>query len=203
MSKKSILVVAGCIVSGTPVVGAYLQYLSDADMDFDVVEYKPGRRFYFVIESLKKTFFGGYEQVVFVNFQSLPILFLSLFTRVKKKVYWKLESNTAFENRSLALKLQLLEWCIPRKTTTLVVPTAGRAEVQRPSFGSTYVLANAPLMPYRQKLLPNCGASTASDLVMYGNLEKSSDLYVDEWIKFVAENYALRITLYRQGWGQR
>lgn len=195
-----ILLIAGCNVEFTPVVNSYIKYLNSIDKNVEVVEFVANHRIDFVWRAMRKLFEGGYSKLVFVNFQSLPILFFASFFWSKKLIYWKLESYLPFENWSFVTKLQLLEWILNRKSIDLILPTQQRAKVQKPIFKNTYVLPNAPFKPYIsvRKYTNTVSNLKNINLIIYGNSSSPGDIYLNEWTSLVKSRSGIALTVVGQ-----
>lgn len=193
---QRVLIIAGCNLHFTPVVRAYIEYLENIRVAFDVVEYVPHRRWEFIKKSICRIIHRNtYTKSVFVNFQSLPILFIAALWMRGTTIYWKLESNSAFDNPSVALKLQLFEWLLPRYRVPLVLPIPQRASIQRPQFESVFFLPNAPFRPYvRGKQQWVIGAR--QNLIIYGNVGSSDAIYIGDWVEYFKKNQRGLLSVY-------
>ncbi len=183
-NNERILIVAGCSLEFTPVVRAYLEYLESNLVEYEVIEFILNSRLKFLFSSLSKVFSRiNFSKIIFVNFQALPVLLFSAFSNKSELIYWKLESYNAFENWSLVLKLQLIEWLIPRSKVALVLPNSQRKEVQCPNFRRVYVLPNAPFRPYFKghKQTSKRTLNSPSKLLIYGQASMEDPIYVREW----------------------
>lgn len=195
-NSQRVLIIAGCNLHLTPVVRAYIEYLENIRVAFDVVEYVPGRRWEFIKKSIYRIIHRNtYTKSVFVNFQSLPILFIAALWMRSATIYWKLESYSAFDNRSLALKLQLFEWLLPRSRIPLVLPVPQRASIQRPQFESVFFLPNAPFRPYVRSE-QNGVVDPLQNLIIYGNIGSSDEIYINDWVKYFKKNQCGRLFIY-------
>lgn len=192
-NSKRLLIVAGCLIPYTPVVKGYIEYIRESGWQVDVVEYTNFRKVQFIINALVKTFKNRYSKVICVNNQSLPIVLILSWLSKNELVYWKLESYKLFENWSIALNLQLLEWLLKRKAVSLVVPTIQRSRIQAPIYNSTFILPNAPVKPYfaGHRNLDHERIS----LVLYGNINKEDNIFVNEWVKYCEANVNTALTI--------
>lgn len=192
-NSKRLLIVAGCLIPYTPVVKGYIKYIRESGWEVDVVEYTNFSRVQFIIDALVKIFKNGYSKIICVNNQSLPIVLVLSWISKKKLVYWKLESDKPFENWSIALKLQLLEWLLKRKAVSLVVPTTQRSQIQTPVFNNIFIVPNAPVKPYftGQRDL----YCERINLVLYGNMNKEDDIFLNEWIKYCKAKANIVLTI--------
>lgn len=191
-----ILVIAGCAVAYTPVVKAYISYAQGNNCQVDVIEYKNFRRTRFVVDAFYRLFTKKYSKIVCVNHQSLPILLLLSWLSSKPLVFWKLESYKLFENWSIALNLQLLEYILNRDSVSLIVPTSFRAKIQAPRFDHTYILPNAPISPYikndtaLRKFHPE-----NIKLVLYGTIHRNESVFLNEWVDFCERTSNCELTV--------
>lgn len=193
-----ILLIAGCNIEYTPVVNSYLKYLQVTNQQVEVVEFIASRRVDFIWRSIIFLFKRKYDKFVFVNFQSLPVLFIASLLGIKNLIYWKLESHQPFENWSLVLKFQLLEWVINRKSVNLMVPTLQRVKIQNPVFLNTFVLPNAPLLPYVNFQANDTPIPEVIKLIIYGNASAASDIYLNDWASLVTSQHRLALTVIGQ-----
>ncbi len=196
--SEQVLVIAGCSLEFTPVVRSYVEYLKSNNVEVEVVEYLAGHRSLFVGRSVKALFARRrYVKIVFVNYQSLPLLFLVSNRKSSRLIYWKLESYRAFDNWSLALKLQLIEWTLPRSRVALVLPNRHREQVQSPKFESVSILPNAPLRPYRKSIaLDETPRSLPWKLLIYGNMANADSIYLNDWVEFCGQNVDFRLSVF-------
>ena len=190
-----ILIVAGCMIAYTPVVNAYISYARENKTQVDVVEYKNFKRISFIVAALEKIFKKKYKKIVCINNQSLPILFICSWMFSKQLVYWKLESNKPFEDWSLALKLQLLEYLLNRKVVSLIVPTPQREQIQVPKFESTYILPNAPVRPFINSEIAREFCPENINLVLYGSINNDDDVYLNEWVIYCEKSKNCNLTV--------
>lgn len=193
-----LLLIVGCPIEYTPVVKAYIEYLSEARCAFDVIEYRHRNRFGLLRDVARQLRKFRYDRLVLVNVQALLFGLLAWLPSLRSVVYWKLESGRAFESFSLAGILPALEWIVPRKRVALVVPSHHRREVQAPAFRRVDVIPNAPLRPYLSRESVRSenarGGSPSGSLIMYGNLSRDPDgMYVEEWRDFASRSDLFQI----------
>lgn len=190
-----ILLIAGCIVAYTPVVNAYLSYAREMDCQVDVVEYKNFKRLRFIFDAIAKSFTRKYTKIICVNHQSLPILLLLSWLTSRPLTFWKLESYKPFDNWSVALNLQLLEFLINRNAVSLIVPTSYRAKLQSPRYKHTYVVPNAPTKPYVSTAAIRKTDTGSTSLVLYGSIHKGENVFLNEWITFCESNTNCKLSI--------
>ena len=191
-----VLIVAGCEIEFTPVVKSYIKYAKENNYDVDTVEYKNYKRAQFIIHTFFKIIRKKYSKIICVNHQSLPIIFVLSWLSSSRIFFWKLESYKLFENMSIALNLQLLEFLLNRRSVTLLLPTTIRAKIQFPKYHLTYVLPNAPIRPYSKKSYSSRKLNHEKiNLVIYGTINKDNSIFLNEWISFCKKfnNYNLTV----------
>lgn len=194
MSYKKIFLICRDY-SKTPIVKWYAELMQERGIIVKENIYDKNRkknRLDFIYNSIKSVVFESNKNdlVLCVGFQSLPVLILSWFFD-RAWVYWKLESPKAFDNWSLVLKLQLIEWIINRNSVLLVLPSFERLKIQKPSFSKSHIVYNAPTSFFIDKIKSRLEISDhekCKSFVLYGNLAKGS-VYLDEWIEFFTDIY--------------
>ena len=180
-----ILIVAGCKIAYTPVVKAYISYAQQNNCKIDIIEYKNFKRLNFIASAFSKAFRKQYTKIVCIYNQSLPVLVILSWISSKNLVYWKLESHKLFDDWSIAINLQLLEYLVKRSSVELIVPTHHRAKIQFPRFNSTSILPNAPIKPYIcDNRCPRLFNRAKINLIFYGNINNKEEVFLNEWISF-------------------
>lgn len=184
-----ILIVAGCKIAYTPVVKAYITYAQQNNCKIDVIEYKNFKRLSFIAAAFSKAFRKQYTKIVCIYNQSLPVLVILSWISSKPLIYWKLESHKLFDNWSIAVNLQLLEYLAKRNSVELIVPTRHRAVIQVPKFNSIGILPNAPIKPYIQNNTYSRLFNRAKiNLVLYGTINNKEEVFLNEWVSFCEQS---------------
>jgi glycosyltransferase involved in cell wall biosynthesis len=184
-----ILIVAGCKIAYTPVVKAYITYVQQNNCKIDVIEYKNFKRLSFIASAFSKAFRKQYTKIICIYNQSLPVLLILSWISSKPLVYWKLESHRLFDNWSIAVNLQLLEYLVKRNSVELIVPTRHRAIIQVPKFNSVGILPNAPIEPYIQnKTCSRLFNRAKINLVLYGTINNKEEVFLNEWVNFCEQS---------------
>lgn len=189
---KRILIVCGCDSSKTPVVNAYIAHLNAKGVSFDFVEYNLISRLRFVLTTTLLCWRSKYTKVVLINPQAL--VFVPLFRLMNIGIiYWKLEMTFPFRDFTFVNNLGLLEYLI-KDNASLIVSNPERLENQRPNFKSSFVIYNAPYRSFIDKV--KFRGESVINIVLYGNLDRNENLFLDEWIDVAINNKdCIRLTV--------
>lgn len=191
-----VLIIAGCNVEYTPVISAYISYARDNGFQVDVVQYRNFGRLRFLVDSLKKVYKKKYTKIICANQQSLPVLFFMSWLTSNQLFFWKLESYKLFENLSIALNLQILEYFLNRNAVSLLVPSNLRAKIQAPKFKRTYILPNAPMYPYcKKETITRSFCSDRIKIVIYGSIHNNENIFLNNWVDFCNLSQNCQLTI--------
>jgi hypothetical protein len=181
----------------TPVLGNMISALS-ATYTCSLIVYKHKKIFSFLRTSIRLILTTrGFSAIFFIGIQSLPLLCLVQFLRVKK-YYWALE-NYSFRlfNSTLSQKTLAFEYFIKWKNIFLIFPSEHRARILKyRNFKKSFIIENTSFAG--NSFSPRSLNHGALKLVMYGRLN-DADIYLNELIKACGK-HSEHVELHLIGW---
>jgi hypothetical protein len=194
---KDILFISAVNRNQTPVIESMISHLEN-NHKIVFIEYVHHKILAFIKYSLINILVcKNIEAIFFVGIQSLPILFLTQFLKIRK-FYWSLESyDLKLINSSLVQKTLIFEYLIKWSRINLIIPSKYRlSHHNKKRYKKIFIIENAPRLGNQFKLRKL--SSDRIRFVMYGRLN-NEDIYLSEFIRIIA-HYKDLAELHLIGW---
>lgn len=172
-------------VGHLPVASDSINIIRSRGLSVSVHDIKK-RQIFYLLDIIRDNFIKkSSHRYVFINIQSiLVIIILGVFIRDKRLIYWKFESKNYKHFPKNKIDFLFFAERFISSRTLVIYPNEERRIISKIRSLVSYVVYNKPGIRIA-KNNNSVSINGSIKLLIYGNFNRSSKMYLEEWISFI------------------